>query len=95
MAAMAMCVVLVLVVVAGAAVATPDCDPNEVVSVCDKAISGGMAPSASCCSTLREQQLCLCEYLNQPGFASYFNTPNSLKTIKSCGVPIPHSCIFA
>jgi hypothetical protein len=95
MGAMAMCVVLVLVVVAGSAADMPVCNPAKVISVCDKAIRDGTAPSASCCSKFREQQECLCKYLYQPGFSNYFNTPNSRKTIKSCGIPLPFSCVVA
>lgn len=91
MAAVALCVALVVMVVTAAegAVAVPveiKCG-SEMPSVCDKAIDNGTMPSASCCSILKEQEECLCIYLDR--LKGSIKISNGYKTITSCGISIP------
>ncbi|EAY79131.1 non-specific lipid-transfer protein 2P [Oryza sativa Japonica Group] len=89
---------LLLVVVAAAAVAVvvaqappppPQCDPG-LLSPCAAPIFFGTAPSASCCSSLKAQQGCFCQYAKDPTYASYINSTNARKMIAACGIPFPN-----
>lgn len=84
-----MCVVVVaLVVVAMAGGATAQCNAGQL-AVCAPAIIGGAAPSATCCSNLRAQQGCFCQYARNPAYSRYINSPNSRRAIASCGISVP------
>nr|GME08112.1 non-specific lipid-transfer protein 2-like [Ipomoea batatas] len=58
---------------------------------CASAINSGQAPSAACCSKLKQQTGCLCGYARDPRVAHYVNSPNARKVASSCGVSVP-SC---
>uniref|UniRef100_A0A0E0M9G3 Bifunctional inhibitor/plant lipid transfer protein/seed storage helical domain-containing protein n=1 Tax=Oryza punctata TaxID=4537 RepID=A0A0E0M9G3_ORYPU len=87
---------LLLVAVAVAVVAAqttpppPQCDPG-LLAPCAGPIFFGTTPSDSCCSNLRAQQGCFCNYASDPAYASYINSTNARKTIAACGIPFP-SC---
>lgn len=89
--AVAMFVALALVAVvattAGGAVAAP-CNPGQL-AVCKSAMHSGVKPSAVCCSNLRAQKACLCQYAKDPKFSRYVHNPNVPKTITSCGIATP------
>ncbi|EAY79130.1 hypothetical protein OsI_34237 [Oryza sativa Indica Group] len=86
---------LLLVVVATVAVVVaqspppPQCDPG-LLSPCAAPIFFGTAPSASCCSSLKAQQGCFCQYAKDPMYASYINSTNARKMIATCGIPLPN-----
>uniref|UniRef100_A0A0E0L5D6 Bifunctional inhibitor/plant lipid transfer protein/seed storage helical domain-containing protein n=1 Tax=Oryza punctata TaxID=4537 RepID=A0A0E0L5D6_ORYPU len=86
--------VAVAVVVLCAAAAAPGaeaaCDALQL-SPCAGAIIGNAAPSASCCSRMKEQQPCLCQYARDPNLQRYVNSPNGKKVLAACHVPVP-SC---
>ncbi|CAL4909423.1 unnamed protein product [Urochloa decumbens] len=83
----ALAVVLVLAA-AGAEAAT--CDATQLAP-CAGAIIGNAAPTAACCSRMKEQQPCLCTYARDPNLQRYVNSPNGKKTLAACRVPVP-SC---
>ncbi|KAG0548970.1 hypothetical protein BDA96_01G214000 [Sorghum bicolor] len=89
--AVAMLVALALVVAAamsaGGASAV-QCNPAQLV-VCAPAVISGSPPTASCCSNLRAQESCFCEYAHNPAFRKYIDSPNAGRTLTSCGIPIP------
>jgi hypothetical protein len=60
------------------------------LAVCATAILVGAAPSGACCSNLRAQQGCFCQYARNPAYSGYINSPNSRKALASCGIAIPH-----
>ena len=97
--AVAMCMVLVvvaMVVVApsvGAATARAStgeqqCDVGQLIA-CGPAIIGGTTPSESCCSNLKAQEGCFCQYAKDPAYSQYINSPNAQKTLTSCGITLP------
>jgi hypothetical protein len=85
--AAAMLVLVVLVVTAGGASAAP-CDASNL-AVCAGPILTGSTPSASCCSSLRAQRGCFCQYARNPAYAVYIKSANARKTLTTCGVAIP------
>lgn len=82
---------VVMVVVLAAEVhktAAADCDPLAL-SPCLPAITGSGNPTAECCNNLKEQVPCFCQYLKNPAFAPYINSPNAKKVVTACGVQPP------
>ncbi|MQL91847.1 hypothetical protein Taro_024463 [Colocasia esculenta] len=64
------------------------CSPYELLP-CVGAIMYSVLPSDQCCSTLREQQPCLCQYIRDPTLGSYVNSPNSHRVADACRLPFP------
>ncbi|XP_062205669.1 non-specific lipid-transfer protein 2P-like [Phragmites australis] len=64
------------------------CDAGQL-AVCAPAIVSGAAPTAACCSNLRAQRGCFCQYARNPAYSGYINSPNSRRALASCGVSIP------
>ncbi|XP_057809421.1 non-specific lipid-transfer protein 2-like [Salvia miltiorrhiza] len=71
--------------------AAVSCIPTELLP-CLAAISSGGAPSAECCSKLKEQQPCFCQYIKNPQYRPYIDTPNAKKVAAACDVTIPTTC---
>uniref|UniRef100_A0A0D9WJE3 Bifunctional inhibitor/plant lipid transfer protein/seed storage helical domain-containing protein n=1 Tax=Leersia perrieri TaxID=77586 RepID=A0A0D9WJE3_9ORYZ len=86
---MAVAVVLMLLCAARAEAATT-CDALQLTP-CAGAIIGNAAPTASCCSRMKEQQPCLCQYARDPSLKRYVDSPNGKKVLAACRVPVP-SC---
>uniref|UniRef100_A0ACD5TNA7 Uncharacterized protein n=1 Tax=Avena sativa TaxID=4498 RepID=A0ACD5TNA7_AVESA len=103
--AVAMCAVLVVVVVAElapsvaavralamapawASAAEQQCNVGELIS-CAPAIIGGTTPTESCCSDLKAQEGCFCQYAKDPAYSEYINSPNARNTLASCGITLP------
>ncbi|KAJ4796794.1 Protease inhibitor/seed storage/lipid transfer family protein [Rhynchospora pubera] len=66
------------------------CKPTELAP-CAAAILYSLPPSDACCSKLKEQKPCLCQYQKDPSLHGYVNSKNSKKVGTACGVPAP-SC---
>ncbi|KAK3426316.1 hypothetical protein EUGRSUZ_F02789 [Eucalyptus grandis] len=64
------------------------CSATEL-SPCLPAITSSAAPSALCCSKLREQRPCLCGYIKDPNLKQYFTSPNAKRVASTCGVASP------
>lgn len=64
------------------------CNPAEL-SPCLSALTGPSEPTKLCCTKLKVQEPCLCEYLKNPDFRKYLDTGNADKVSKACGVPFP------
>jgi hypothetical protein len=60
------------------------------LALCAPAILSGSAPSGACCSNLRAQQGCICQFARNPAYSGYINSPNSRRALASCGIAIPH-----
>jgi uncharacterized membrane-anchored protein len=87
--AMLAAVLLVAAAMGGAGVASAQqCNSTEL-EVCVSAIVGGAAPTASCCASLRSQEPCFCQYVRNPAYNPYINSPNARKTLTSCGIAMP------
>ncbi|KZV45517.1 non-specific lipid-transfer protein 2-like [Dorcoceras hygrometricum] len=83
---------LVAIVLLGAAVheaGAVTCNPEQLSS-CEEAITGSQSPSAECCQTLKAQEFCLCEYLQNSTYRAYLDSPNAKKVAADCGVSIPN-----
>ncbi|KAM3032314.1 hypothetical protein ACUV84_026308 [Puccinellia chinampoensis] len=85
---LAVAVVAVTVAPAGAQAAT--CSAMQLTP-CAGAIVGNAAPSATCCSRLKAQQPCMCQYARDPNLKQYVDSANGKKVMAACKVPIP-SC---
>ncbi|KAJ9550323.1 hypothetical protein OSB04_014368 [Centaurea solstitialis] len=81
---------LLVMLVAGTRVTTAavTCVVTELAP-CAAAISSSSPPSQQCCSKIKEQRPCLCQYLKNPSLRGYVNSPNAKKVATTCGVPIP------
>ncbi|KAI0488919.1 hypothetical protein KFK09_028758 [Dendrobium nobile] len=66
------------------------CSPSQLSS-CAGPILNGTPPSSTCCSNLKAQQPCFCQYRNNPALSPYINSPNARKVATYCNVSIP-SC---
>ncbi|KAE8736490.1 Non-specific lipid-transfer protein 2 [Hibiscus syriacus] len=86
-ASAAVLVVLLLLAEAEVSVAVT-CSPTEL-SPCVGAITSSSPPSKSCCSKIKEQKPCLCQYLRNPNLKKFVNTPNARKVATTCGTPFP------
>ncbi|KAI3833113.1 hypothetical protein MKX03_007460 [Papaver bracteatum] len=56
---------------------------------CLSAITSPAPPTPLCCTKLKQQQSCLCQYVKDPNLDKYVNSPNAKKMAQKCGVPIP------
>jgi hypothetical protein len=73
----------------GAGVASAQqCNAGDL-AVCAPAIIGGATPTTSCCTSLRSQEPCFCQYAQNPLYSGYINSTNARKTLTSCGIAIP------
>lgn len=85
------CVMLVVVVLFGdqtRVTMAVTCNTLEL-SQCASAITSSTPPTAECCSKLKEQEACLCEYVKDPNMQNLVNSPNAKKVADTCGTPIP------
>ncbi|MQL79839.1 hypothetical protein Taro_012296 [Colocasia esculenta] len=80
------CIALVLSRAPAASAAT--CSPLQLIP-CAGAMNSAAKPSDLCCSRLREQQACFCQYARNPRYQKYFNSDNARKVSDACGVPFP------
>lgn len=87
--AVALLAALVLVLVAAGGAASAQCDATKL-AVCAPAIIGGSAPTEPCCSALRAQEGCFCQYARDPAYSGYINSPNSRRALAACSIPVPH-----
>ncbi|KAL1540682.1 non-specific lipid-transfer protein 2-like [Salvia divinorum] len=78
----------VMVVMAAAMSAGAECDPVQLFP-CLGAMSSGQDPSAECCTKLKEQQPCFCQYMSNPEFKPYIDSPNARKVAAVCGISTP------
>ncbi|WVZ55148.1 hypothetical protein U9M48_005848 [Paspalum notatum var. saurae] len=84
----AVCAALLLLAVMTPAASAATCDLSQL-SPCAPALFNGAAATASCCSSLRAQQSCFCQYAKNPAYARYISSPNARKIISSCGLSVP------
>ncbi|KAA3459749.1 hypothetical protein ERO13_A12G267200v2 [Gossypium hirsutum] len=88
-AAFSAAAVVVLLLLAEAKVSMAvTCSPTQLSS-CVSAITSSSPPSKLCCSKIKEQKPCLCQYLKNPNLKKFINTPNARKVASTCGTPFP------
>lgn len=86
----ALALVVVVAVASAGGAAAQQCSATQLAA-CAPAIISGSPPTASCCSNLRAQEPCFCQYARNPAYSSYINSPNARRTLASCGIAVP-SC---
>ncbi|GKV23595.1 hypothetical protein SLEP1_g33304 [Rubroshorea leprosula] len=84
----AVCTLLVLLLTETQVSTAVTCSPTQLSS-CVSAITSSAPPSKLCCSKIKEQKPCLCQYLKNPNLKKFINTPNARKVASSCGTPYP------
>ncbi|XP_019436691.1 PREDICTED: non-specific lipid-transfer protein 2-like [Lupinus angustifolius] len=85
----ALCTFLVLLLASEVQVSMAvTCSPVQL-SPCASAITSSSAPSNLCCSRIKEQKPCLCQYLKNPNLKKFVNTPNARRVASTCGTPFP------
>uniref|UniRef100_A0A3Q7FG81 Bifunctional inhibitor/plant lipid transfer protein/seed storage helical domain-containing protein n=1 Tax=Solanum lycopersicum TaxID=4081 RepID=A0A3Q7FG81_SOLLC len=68
------------------------CNVNELISPCFATFAFSSPPSSACCTKLREQQPCLCEYIKNPAYAQYISSTLISRVLTACKIPVP-KCI--
>nr|CAB3497307.1 unnamed protein product [Digitaria exilis] len=81
-------VALLLLVASAGCASAASCSVGQL-AVCAPAIESGSKPSSGCCSNLKAQQSCFCQYIKNPSLGRYVNSPNARKTLTSCGITPP------
>ncbi|KAG4128955.1 hypothetical protein CXB51_022107 [Gossypium anomalum] len=85
----ALCAVMVILLAEAVEVSTAvTCSPTQLSS-CVSAITSSSPPSQLCCSKIKEQKPCLCQYLKNPNLKKFINTGNARKVASTCGTPFP------
>ena len=64
------------------------CNSTEHIT-CIPALQSGSQPSAECCGKLKEEESCLCGYIQNPLFSQYVTSENAHKILATCGIPYP------
>ncbi|XP_048129389.1 non-specific lipid-transfer protein 2-like [Rhodamnia argentea] len=80
---------LVLLSPDGAPVAEAVMCSATQLSPCVPAMTSSAPPSALCCSKMREQRPCLCEYIRNPNLRQYLTSADGRTVMRVCGVPYP------
>ncbi|CAJ2630663.1 unnamed protein product [Trifolium pratense] len=82
------CIVLTLLLAKTELSMGVTCNALQLIA-CANAITSSNPPSAICCSKLKEQKPCLCQYLKDPNLKKLVNSPNAIKVADTCGSPFP------
>ncbi|KAK2451541.1 hypothetical protein P8452_14669 [Trifolium repens] len=85
----AFCTFLLLLLVNVQVSMAVTCSPVQLSS-CVSAITSSTPPSRLCCSKIKEQRPCLCQYLKNPNLRKFVNSPNARKVANNCGTPFPN-----
>lgn len=80
--------VLVALMVAAGGASAAQCNAGNLV-VCAGPIVTGSPPSGTCCTNLRNQRGCFCQYARNPAYSGYINSANARKTLATCKVALP------
>ncbi|XP_019086802.1 PREDICTED: probable non-specific lipid-transfer protein AKCS9 [Camelina sativa] len=62
------------------------CDIQDL-KVCLPAVIGGSPPTTECCTKLKDNQSCLCDYLKNPLVVPY--KTSAKQVFEACGIPVP------
>lgn len=64
------------------------CDLKDLVP-CLLPITAGIPPTPHCCGKLVEHQPCMCGYIKDYWFGTFFVSPNAHKLFNACKTPYP------
>ena len=73
-------------------VAKADCNPLLLISCLPSINDPSIPPPPQCCTNLKAQQPCFCQYLKDPDYKKYLTAPGAKKVADTCGVTIPTKC---
>ncbi|GJN30056.1 hypothetical protein PR202_gb18332 [Eleusine coracana subsp. coracana] len=79
-----------IVLLAGVATSAAASCNTKLLKSCVPALTTGVTPTAECCSNVKAQQSCLCQFAKNPAYARYVGSPNTRRTIAACGVSPLH-----
>ncbi|KAG9139237.1 hypothetical protein Leryth_011251 [Lithospermum erythrorhizon] len=65
------------------------CSPMQLAPCANAITSSSTIPSALCCSKLKEQRPCLCNYMKNINLQKFIASPNAKKVAMTCGSPFP------
>ncbi|KAI3407869.1 AAI domain-containing protein [Psidium guajava] len=82
------CSLLLLLLAEAQITMAVNCKPTELSS-CANSIVSSTPPSGLCCTKIKEQKPCLCQYLKNPSLKKFVNSPNARKVASTCGTPFP------
>ncbi|KAL8157495.1 non-specific lipid-transfer protein 2-like [Apium graveolens] len=68
------------------------CNAVELSPCANAITSATTTPTPICCSKLKEQTPCLCNYMKNPFLQKFINSPNARKVADTCGTPFPTTC---
>ncbi|WOH15516.1 hypothetical protein DCAR_0935057 [Daucus carota subsp. sativus] len=74
------------------AAAAVTCNAVELSPCANAITSATTTPTPMCCSKLKEQTPCLCNYMKNPFLQKFINSPNARKVADTCGTPFPTTC---
>ncbi|XP_057735381.1 non-specific lipid-transfer protein 2-like [Arachis stenosperma] len=84
----ALCTMMVLLLAEVQVSMAVTCSPVQL-SPCVSAITTSNPPSSLCCSKIREQKPCLCQYVRNPNLKKFVDSPNARRVASTCGTPFP------
>ncbi|KAL4205440.1 hypothetical protein AMTRI_Chr01g114610 [Amborella trichopoda] len=85
--------VVVVVMVSMANVSIGGCAAScnsQGLNVCAGALFNFIPPSTSCCSKLKQQAPCMCQYSKDPHLHNFIASPNAKNIAQKCGTPLPN-----
>ncbi|KAK9118197.1 hypothetical protein Scep_016290 [Stephania cephalantha] len=77
-----------LVLLSSVQVTMAACNAQSLL-VCAGAFLNGSPPPPACCSGLRAQKACFCQFKKDPSLGKYVNSPYARNAIAACGLPYP------
>ncbi|KAK3156867.1 hypothetical protein QOZ80_2AG0113100 [Eleusine coracana subsp. coracana] len=86
--AMLVAVLAVVAALSAGGASAQGCNAGLLV-VCAGPIISGSTPSGACCSNLRAQRGCFCQFARNPAYGTYINSPNARKTLSACNIAVP------
>ncbi|PIN02219.1 hypothetical protein CDL12_25271 [Handroanthus impetiginosus] len=85
---LAICVVLVLILGEVEVTNAATCNPVQL-SPCMSAITSSAKPSTLCCTRLKQQKPCFCQYLRNPNLQKFIKSAGAKKVSSFCRISYP------
>ncbi|KAK3409393.1 non-specific lipid-transfer protein 2P [Eucalyptus grandis] len=65
------------------------CDASRLLPCLPAFGSPYVQPTAECCGRLKEQQPCLCDFMKDPRYRKYVDSPRAKEILQTCQIPYP------
>ncbi|XP_010110085.2 non-specific lipid-transfer protein 2 [Morus notabilis] len=82
------CTLLVVLLAKSQVSMAVTCSPVQL-SACVSAITTSSPPTQLCCTKIKEQKPCLCQYLKNPNLKKFVDSPNARRVANTCKTPFP------